>query len=220
MAHGNGASESELRQEIARYSRWLYRLGFMPGTSGNLSVRLDEDRLLVTPTKTSKRLLRPADVLLVDLQGRSLAAGSRRVTSEIGMHLAIYQHRIQTGAVIHSHPPVATAFACAGWALDEVLCQEAVMTVGQVPLAKYATTGTEEVAASLKPYLQKHEAILLANHGAVSFGKTLFDAFVSMETLEHLAQIRLTTHQLGLLRPLRQDQVDQLLAAKARYQGN
>lgn len=208
--------EHELRRDLARFSKWLYRLGYMPGTSGNLSVRLDHQRLLVTPTGCSKYLLRSDDMVIVDLEGR-LIAGTRKVTSEVGMHLAIYHRRADVEAVIHSHPPIATAFACAGRALDEMICQEGAMTLGPVPLARYATTGTPEVASSLEPHIPHHQAILMANHGAVSYGPTLLDAFLKMETLEHLAQIRLVTHQLGSDNVLEEDQLDQLVRAKQRY---
>src|SRR3984957_7978945 len=123
-----GRPEVELRRELVEFGRWLSRLGFMPGTSGNLSVRLDSERLLVTPTGASKYLLRSVDMVVVDFDGRHLA-GTRKATSELGMHLAIYRQRDDVNAVIHLHPPVATAFACAGWALDEMLCQEAAMTL-------------------------------------------------------------------------------------------
>jgi L-fuculose-phosphate aldolase len=208
--------EVELRRDLVRFSRMLYRLGFMPGTSGNLSVRLNDQRLLVTPTGVSKFLLRSADMVIVDLQGRQLD-GYRKVTSEVSMHLAVYRHRDDVTAVIHSHPPVATAFACVGRGLDEMLCQEAVMTLGEVPLATYATTGTEEVAASLAPFIPEHDAILMANHGAVSYGGTLLQAFQKMEIVEHLAQIALVAHQLGAPRILKHEQVKQLRDAKTKY---
>ena len=212
-------SESDLRGQLVRFGKWLSRLGFMPGTSGNLSVRLDEERLLVTPTGMSKFLLKPSDMVIVDLEGR-LLFGTRKVTSEIGMHLAIYEMRNDISAVIHSHPPIATGFACAGKGLDEVLCQEGVMTLGAVPLAKYATTGTGEVAASLGPFLRGHEAILMANHGAVTYGSDLLEAFLRMETVEHLAHIELVAHQLGSPKPLSVNQIEQVRMAKARYLQN
>jgi L-fuculose-phosphate aldolase len=191
----------------------------MPGTSGNLSVRLDEERLLVTPTGASKFLLRSDDMVIVDLHGRQLA-GSRKVTSEVSMHLAVYHHRADVAAVIHSHPPIATAFACSARGLDQMLCQEAVMTLGVVPLAQYATTGTAEVAASLSPFLPHHDSILMANHGAVSYGSSLLEAFQRMETVEHLAQIALIAHQLGTPRFLKQEEIQQLHNAKSRYLQN
>jgi L-fuculose-phosphate aldolase len=191
----------------------------MPGTSGNLSVRLDAHRLLVTPTGVSKFLLRAADIVIVDLDGRQLD-GYRKMTSEVSMHLAIYRHRSDVSAVVHSHPPIATAFACVGRGLDEMLCQEAVMTLGVVPLATYAATGTEEVAASLAPFIPDHDAILLANHGAVSCGKSLLEAFQKMETVEHLANITLAAHRLGAPRTLEHEQIEQLRDAKIRYLQN
>ena len=209
----------DLRRQLVRFSKWLYRLGYMPGTSGNLSARLDDRRLLVTPTGMSKYLLRSADMVIVDLDGRQLA-GTKKATSELGMHLAVYRQRENVNAVIHSHPPIATAFACAGKALDEMLCQEAVMTLGPVPLARYATTGTEEVAASLTPLISAYDAILLANHGAVTCGQTLSDPFYKMETLEHVAHIRLVAHQLGSFRTLEQEEADRLLLAREKYAQN
>lgn len=212
-------SEPELRRDLVRFGKWLSRLGFMPGTAGNLSARLDDERLLVTPTGMSKFLMKPSDIVIVDLEGR-LLFGTRKVTSEIGMHLAVYAMRKSVSAVIHSHPPIATGFACAGRGLDEVLCQEAVMAVGTVPLARYATTGTDGVAASLGPFLRGHEAILMANHGAVTYGSDLLDAFLKMETVEHLAHIELVAHQLGSPRPLSVNQIEQVRVAKARYLQN
>jgi len=191
----------------------------MPGTSGNLSVRLDRHRLLVTPTGVSKALLKAADMVIVDMNGM-LLAGRRRVTSEISMHLAVYHLRDEVGAVVHSHPPIATAFACSGRALNEMLCQEAVMSLGAVPLARYATTGTDEVAASLVPLIPGHEAILMANHGVVSYGETLLEAFLKMETVEHLAYVSLVAHQLGSPQPLNSTQVQQLHFARAKYLQN
>ena len=208
--------EQGLRRELVRFGRWISRLGYTPGTSGNLSVRLDRERLLVTPTGVSKYLLRSSEMAIVDLEGNQLA-GPLHVTSEITMHLAIYQRRADVNAVIHAHPPTATAFACTGRSLDELLCQEAVMTLGPVPLAEYATTGTSEVAASLVPLIPDHNAVLMANHGAVSYGKALLDAFMRMETVEHLAQISLVAHQLGSVQALRQDQIEKLQQAQARY---
>ncbi len=208
--------EGRLRRELVHFSRSLSRLGFTPGTSGNLSVRLNGDRLLVTPTGMSKGYLKTGDMVITDLCGR-LLAGTRNVTSEVAMHVVIYQGRPDVAAVIHAHPAIATAFACSGRPLDEVLCQEAVMTLGCVPLARYATTGTEEVANSLHPHLAGHDAVLLANHGVVSYGSTLLDAFMKMETVEHLAQVSLVAHQLGSARPLSSDQVQHLQCAKERY---
>ena len=211
--------EEDLRRDLVRYSRWLYRLGYTPATAGNLSVRLDDHTLLVTPTGASKHLLRSSDMVLVDLDGRPLE-GLRHPTSELGMHLAFYRQRDEVQAVIHAHPPIATAFACAGHALDELLSQEAAMILGPVPLAPYATTGTDEVADSLRPFIPAYDAVLLANHGAVVCGVSLFDAFCKMETLEHVAQIRLATWQLGTWHTLEADQELLLRQAREKYLQN
>lgn len=209
-------TEEELRRNLVTFGKWLYRLGFMPGTSGNLSVRMDRHRVLATPTGCSKYLLRPADMVIVDLEGRHLAGG-RKVTSEIGVHLAVYGTRHEVNAVVHAHPPIATGFACAGRALDEPLCSEAIMTLGTVPLAPYATTGSAELAASLASLIPGHSAILMANHGALTYGEDLLDALLKMETVEHFANICLVAHQLGSARPLEPQAIDQLVEAKRKY---
>lgn len=214
-------SERELRRQLTRFSKWMYRLGFAPGTSGNLSVRFpfDDGRILATPTGCSKALLRPVDMVVVDLDGR-LISGTRNVTSEIGMHLAVYRGRPDVSAVVHAHPPVATGFASCGLALDAPLCAELIMTLGAIPLAPYATTGTDEVGDSLVPFLRDHDAILMANHGLVTYGKDLLDAFMKMETCEHFAQVSLTAHQLGCRKLLDDDALDKLREARARYRAN
>ncbi|HEV2464363.1 MAG TPA: class II aldolase/adducin family protein [Acidobacteriaceae bacterium] len=218
MAHDQRV-EREFRRQLTRFSRWMYRLGFAPGTSGNLSVRLGEGLFLATPTACSKALLRPADMVVVDWDGR-LLRGKRNATSEIGMHLAVYRERADIAAVIHAHPPIATGFASCGLALDEPLCAELIMTLGSIPLASYATTGTDEVGASLQPFLRHHDAILLANHGVVTYGKDLLDAFMKMETCEHFAQVCLTTRQLGCRKLLEEEALAKLQHARALYRAN
>jgi len=213
------ATQHDLKRELVRFGRWLSRIGFTPGTSGNLSVRISQDRILATPTGCSKRLMKAEDMVTVDLAGHQIS-GSKKVTSEIGMHLAVYNARPDINAVVHAHPPIATGFACAGRALDEPLCAEAIMTIGPVPLAPYATTGTDDLAASLAHLIPTHSAILLANHGAVTYGDSLLDAFLKMETVEHFAHICLVAHQLGSARPLQPLAISDLLEAKERYVRN
>ncbi len=210
------SAETLHRRQLARFGKWLYRSGFVPGTAGNLSVRLNDDFILATPTGMSKFLLKPSDMVLVDLDGHQMG-GARHVTSEIGMHLAIYGRRADVQAVVHAHPPIATGFASCGLALEEPLCSEVVMALGSVPLAPYATTGTSDVASSIAPLIGDHDAILLANHGVVTAGKSLQDAFMRMETVEHFAHICLVTRQLGGAKPLSQDHLGQLAAARSRY---
>jgi L-fuculose-phosphate aldolase len=212
-------SELDLRRQLVRFGRWVHRLGYTPGTAGNLSVRLDEHLILATPTGCSKGLLHAADMVLIDNDGHKLS-GTRNVTSEIGMHLAVYRMRLDVQAIVHTHPPIATAFAACGKALDQPICSEILMTTGLVPLAPYATTGTEEVSASLEPFIPDHDAILLANHGLLTYGSSLPDAFMKTETVEHFAQVCLSAHQLGGATPLRDIDIAKLQQARTRYKLN
>lgn len=214
--HGSTRCERTLREELAGCSADLHTLGFAPGTSGNVSARLDGACVLATPTGCSKRVIAPEDVVVVDMEGRQLA-GVRHVTSEIDMHLAIYKARPDVEAVVHAHPVFATAFASSGLALDQPLCAEVVMTLGSIPLAAYATTGTCEVRQTLAPYLQDHDAVLLANHGVVTYGVSLMDALMKMETVEHFAQICLVVRQLGGGTKLEGKHLTDLLQARTAY---
>ena len=213
------SSELDLRRQLVRFGRWVHRLGYTPGTAGNLSVRLDDRLILATPTGCSKGLLHAVDMVLIDNDGHKLS-GTRNVTSEIGMHLAVYRMRPDVQAIVHTHPPIATAFAACGKALDQPICSEILMTTGLVPLAPYATTGTEEVSASLEPFIPDHDAILLANHGLLTYGSSLPDAFMKTETVEHFAQVCLSAHQLGGATPLRDIDIAKLQQARARYKLN
>ena len=209
----------ELRRQLVRFGRWIHRLGYTPGTAGNLSVRLSNDLILATPTGCSKALLRAADIVIIDNDGNQLS-GSRRVTSEIGMHLTVYRLRPDVQAIVHTHPPIATAFAACRKPLDEPICSEILMTTGLVPLAPYATTGTHEVGASLEPFIPDHDAILLANHGLLTYGASLTDAFMKTETVEHFAQVCLSAHQLGGPVSLSPEDIEKLHFARARYKRN
>ncbi len=139
-----------LRQDLVRFGKMLHAQGFVAATDGNLSVRLDQGRILVTPTGFSKGMMSPEDMVIVDLHGKKLS-GFYNPSSEITMHLTIYRMRPDVGAIVHAHPCTATGFASAGIALDEPLCSEIVITLGAVPLAPYATTGTMELSDSLRP---------------------------------------------------------------------
>lgn len=213
------AAETDLRRQLVRIGKCMHRAGYTPGTAGNLSVRLDGHRILATPTGCSKSLLHAEDMVIVDLDGKKLS-GFRNVTSEIGMHLTVYRMRPDVQAIVHAHPPVATGFAACRKALDEPICSEIIMTTGPVPLAKYATTGTDEVGQSLKPFVHHHDAILLANHGLLTYGETLIDAFMKTETVEHFAQVCLTAHQLGGAIHLGEADLEKLQCARMRYKRN
>ena len=143
--------------------------------------------------------------------------GFRKPTTELDTHLAVYRARPDVEAVVHAHPPVATGFACAGVALEEPLVSEAVLGLGPVPLAPYATTGTPEMVSVLEPFLKKYDAVLLANHGVVVMGGTLQQAFWRLETVEQLAKVSLTARLLGKKNILGDAEVKKLLEARDRY---
>jgi L-fuculose-phosphate aldolase len=157
----------------------------------------------------SKGMLRPEDLLLVDLDGRKLA-GTREVSTELRMHLLIYRLRGDVNAVVHAHPPTATGFAAAGLALDEPLIAEVELSIGRVPLACYARPGSTELSDGLAPLITGHKAILMANHGVVTYADDLLTAYMHMETVEHFARIYLVTHQLGRRHTLDSQQIDEL----------
>ena len=211
-------AERKHREEIVRYGRMLHQRGFVAAMDGNLSVRLTGNRILVTPTGVSKGAMRPADLVTVDLEGHRVT-GRRNVTSEIGMHLLIYRLRPDIQAIVHAHPPTATGFAAAGLALTEPLVCEVVIGLGCIPLARYGTPGTSELAQSLEPYVPKYDAILMSNHGVVTYADTLEHAYMKMETVEHFAQIALVTHLLGRQQPLNKSEVEKLVLARIKYFG-
>ena len=196
----------------------LHQRGFVAAMDGNLSVRLGKNRILVTPTCLSKGAMRASDMVIVDHAGTRVA-GRRNVTSELGMHLLIYQMRPDIQAIVHAHPPTATGFAAAGMALTEPLLCEVVMGLGCIPLARYGTPGTSELAQTLEPYVPEYDAILMSNHGVVTYGDTLEHAYMKMETVEHFAQIALVTHLLGKQQPLTGVEIEKLLVARSKYFG-
>jgi len=211
-------TERKQRQEIVRYGRMLHERGFVAAMDGNLSVRLKADRILVTPTCLSKGAMKPGDMVVVDTEGKRVS-GRRNVTSEIAMHLLIYRLRPDVQAIVHAHPPTATGFAAAGVALTEPLVCEVVMGLGCIPLARYGTPGTAELTQTLEPYVPNYDAILMSNHGVVTYGDTLEHAYMKMETVEHFAQIALVTHLLGRQQPLKEVEIEKLLLARAKYFG-
>lgn len=212
------ASEHQSRREIVQIGRMLHERDFIAATDGNLSVRLDDRRILITPTGMSKGAMRSADLVIADMDGLRLK-GRREVTSEVGMHLLIYRMRPDVRAIVHAHPRTATGFAAAGIALNQPLVCEVVIGLGQIPLAPYGTPGTPELARTLEPLVPDYDAILMANHGVVTYGQSLRCAYMKMETVEHFAQITLVTRMLGQQQPLAHADLEKLVEARSRYQG-
>lgn len=196
-------------RRMAQCCRQLAAQGLIAGQDGNLSVRLGPDRVLVTPRGLIKALVRPADMVEVDMRGRR-RRGRRNPTSELDLHLRILAHRPDVGAVVHAHPPVATGYALAGQRLQIFVLPELILQCGEVPLVPYGTPGTPELADRLEPHLAGHDAWLLANHGAVTVGATLDAAWIRMESLEHAARIMFVAQGLGRVNELGTEAVARL----------
>src|SRR5215472_18465438 len=189
-------TEQQHRGAIVRYGRMLHQRGYVAAMDGNLSVRLDEQRILATPTAVSKGNMRPSDLIVVDMDGRPLT-GRRKVSSEIGMHLLIYRLRPDIRGVVHAHPPTATGFAAAGMSLDCSVTCALEPRLGSVPLARYGTPGTPDLAETLRPFIPEYDALLMSNHGVVAYADDLDHAYMNMEIVEHFAQIALASYVLG-----------------------
>ncbi len=189
--------------------------GYVAANDGNISVRLDRQRILTTPTGVSKGRMTPESMVIVDYHGNPISEG--KPSSELPVHLFVYSERPDVGAVVHAHPPFATGFATAGIALDKCVLAEIVVTIGSIPLAEYGTPSTSELPDTLKPYIQSCEAFLMANHGVVTIGKNLMDAFFKMERVEHYAKILFVARGLGGEQVLPKEQVEKLYDLRGFY---
>lgn len=202
------------RDDLVLYGRRLYEKGFVAATDGNLSARLPAGGFLATPTGLPKGELRPELMVTLDAQGRPV---SGRVSSEWPMHLAVYQAVPEAGAVVHAHPPFATALACAGLAIDRPMLSEVVISLGSVPLVPFELPSTGELAARVAEGLKGHVAVLLANHGAVTVGPDVRTAYYRMETLEQTARVFLYAQLLGGAKPLPAQAVEALKSLGSGY---
>lgn len=201
--------EQTARREICRVGQLLYDRSYVVSSDGNISVRLDDGRILATPTMTCKGRMTEDCLAVTDTSGRPLT--ERKPSSELAMHLLIYAERQDVRAVCHAHPPHGTAFAVAGLAIDEPILSEVILTLGCIPLAGYGTPSTEELSESMRPLIKHHNALLMANHGAVAYGSDLWQAFDRLETLEHTARIAILSRILGGSKNLPADAIEKLI---------
>ena len=204
-------SELEIKQEMCAIGKRVYDRGMVASKDGNFSVKLTDNEFRCTPTGVSKGFMTPEYICKVDANGNVLEANEGfRPSSEIRMHLRIYQKRPDVNAVVHAHPLYATTFAIAGQPLMDPIMPEAVLFLGGVPLAKYGTPGTMEVPDSVEPFLDQYDAVLLENHGALSYADTLLSAYHKMESVEFYAQLLYQTKMVGGPQILPQKRVEQL----------
>ncbi len=209
--------EKSARKLIVEIGKLMYDKGYVTSSDGNISCRLGENLILATPTQVSKGRMTEDMMALTDLEGNAL--NDKRMSSEIKMHLLIYNSRPDVGAVCHAHTPHGTAFAAAGLAIDAPILSEVILTLGCVPLTAYGTPSTPELTDALKPYVEHHNALLLENHGVVAYGNDLWQAFDRMETLEHTAKIAILARALGGANDLPPDAIRKLvnIREKAGY---
>jgi L-fuculose-phosphate aldolase len=209
-------NESQLRGEIVEVGRRMYARGYTASNDGNISVRLDGARLLMTPKSVCKGFMTAEMMCITDLDGRKLQ-GDRDPSSEALMHLEVYRQRPDVQAVVHAHPPIATGFAVAGIPLDRPVLAEVLTTLGSVPIAEYATPSTKELPEAIRKYIKAHDGMLLANHGALTVGADLFSAYYKMETIEHFAKISLVARLLGRENLIARDEVTRLQGLRGTY---
>jgi L-fuculose-phosphate aldolase len=213
-------SESEHRQEMAAVGRKIYQRGYVAATDGNISVRLDGERLLITPSSCCLGEMRPEDMVVVDLKGRPAGTGQqpddavRRPSSELPMHLEVYGQRPDVGAIIHAHPPLATAFTVAGISLARCVIPEVVLTMGTIPTTRYATPSTEEGREAVRELIRTHDALVLDRHGTLTVGPDLVNAYRKLEKVEHAARVTLAARQLGNIRTLPPEEIERLEAMR------
>ena len=209
-------AEEQIRADIVEVGRRLYARGFVASNDGNISVRLDERRLITTPKSVSKGFMTPDMMVIVDYSGSKIA-GERDASSELPMHLEIYRNRPDVNAVVHAHPPLATGFAVAGIPLTRAVLAEVVTTLGSIPIAEYGTPSTQELPDAVRKYIKAHDGLLLANHGAVTCSQDVMSAYYKMETIEHFAKISLVARLLGRENVLSRGEVDKLQGLRGMY---
>lgn len=210
------ASEWQIKDQMCEIGRRIWQRGFCAGNEGNHSYRIADNRILCTPTGISKGQLRPADICTVDLDGKQLA-GTRKRTSEINLHLAIYRARADVKAVIHSHPPHATAFAVAGMELPTCVHPEAEVFLGPVRMAKYVTPGDKRLGESILPFVKDSNTILLQSHGVVTFDADLEKAYYELEIVDAYARVLILARQVGGIRQLSANEMQELIDLKPQF---
>ena len=210
-------SPEKIKEEICEIGRRVYNNGFVAANDGNISVKVGENEFYCTPTGVSKGYMTPDMIIKVDADGNKLE-GELNPSSEIKMHMRVYRERPDVNAVVHAHPPTATAFAVAGIPMDKYILPEAILVLGDVPICQYGTPSTMEIPDSLLPYIQDHDAFLLENHGALTVGNTLTKAFFVMEEVEFSAKISFIARQLGNENELSGDNLEKLMELRKKMQ--
>ena len=213
----SSTNEWALKQLIIEIGKRLWTRGYIASNDGNITVRLNEKEVLTTPTGVSKGFMTPDMIIKMDMDGKIPTPSSKfRPSSEVKMHMEVYRQRRDIHSVVHAHPPYCTSFAVAGIPLNKCVLPEAILTLGAVPIAPYGTPSTREIPDSVKPYVEQSDAILLANHGALTMGVDLLTAYHRMETLEHSAAIVFLAIQLGNVNIIPEKEVEKLMELREK----
>ena len=214
-------NEQELREQICLIGRLMYQNGTIDGTSGNISARLGENRVLCTPSGLAKGFMSPDQLIVVDLDGHRVgratpANADLRPTSEVLMHLECYRQREDIGGVVHAHPPTAVALTVTGTGFDDCVIPEAIVILGVIPTTPYATPASAENRDAIRNLIREHDAIMLAYHGSLTVASSVWEAYMRLESLEHTAKIMHMAHQLGRVVPLPPNQIDKLIEQRRK----
>lgn len=208
--------EKEIREQICEVGKRIWLKGWIAANDGNISMRLDDEFVIATPTGVSKGFMSPDMLIKVDLNG-NVRSGYLKPSSEIKIHLEAYKRRDDVRAFVHAHPPVCTGYAVANIPLDFKTLPEIIVSLGRIPLAKYGTPSTTELSDSISELVLCHDAVLLANHGAITLGKDVIDAYYKMERVELFAIISLTAHQLGGMKTISEPDVKKLEEVREKF---
>jgi len=219
--HYDWGKEQALREEIVRVGHLMYERGLVVGVDGNISARLDETRVLCTPSGLCKGMMSPEQLIVVDMEGRKVGPGTAasrdlRPTSEVFMHLEAYRQRPDVGGVVHAHPPITVALSIAGVSLADCMLPEVIVNLGLVPTTEYATPASEENVRAIRDLIANHDGMILQRHGTLTVGRTPWEAYMRLESLEQVARITLVLYQLGRGDPLPPEQVEKLLEQRRK----
>ncbi len=213
-------TETELREQMCLIGQQMHRNSYVDGAGGNISARLDSEHILTTPSGIAKGFMTPDQIIVVDMSGKRVDTNAHphlRPTSEIIMHLECYRQRPDVNGVVHAHPPTAVALSIAGHSFAELLIPEVVILLGIVPTLPYATPASEKNQKLIGDSIRKHDVLMLTYHGSLTAAKTLWDAYLRLENLEHTAKILYMVHQLGGAKvSINAEQVEQLIDIRER----
>ncbi|MGD8777394.1 MAG: class II aldolase/adducin family protein [Ignavibacteria bacterium] len=211
-------NEWELKKQIVEIGKRIWTRGYVASNDGNITVILNENEILTTPTGVSKGYMTTEMIIKCDKTGKVISGNSKyRPSSEVKMHLEVYKERPDVKSVVHAHPPYATSFAVAGIPLNKCVLPEAIIIIGSVPIAAYGLPSTMEIPDAIRPHIQNSDAILLENHGALTLGSDLLNAYHKMETLEHTASIVWKAVQLGNINVLPEGERDRLMTLREKF---